>query len=85
MEKLRAEHISKTFEGQNGPVLALDDVSFSVEEGEFVVTITEEGDDGVQVVVEGGETYHFTPIEMEEASIIVRINTEGAGDINYAE
>ena len=52
---------------------------------DLTVTISEDEGEGLQVAVEGGETYHFTPIEMEEASIIVRINTEGAGDINYAE
>ena len=51
----------------------------------LVVTITEEGEDGLKVVVEGGETYHFTKMEMPEASIFVSINTEGWGSIVYAE
>lgn len=52
---------------------------------DVAVTISEDEGEGLQVAVEGGETYHFTPIEIEEAGIIVRINTEGAGNINYAE
>ena len=37
MEKLRVEHLSKIFPGPSGDILAVKDVSFSVEEGEFVV------------------------------------------------
>lgn len=36
------------------------------ETDEFIVTVSEEGDDGVKVEVEGGETYHFTPATEEE-------------------
>ncbi len=36
------------------------------ETDEFVVTVSEEGEDGVMVKVEGGETYHFTPATEEE-------------------
>ena len=49
------------------------------------VTITEEGEDGLQVQIEGGETYHFTPVEWPTASIVVNVNTEGLGYIAYAE
>ena len=45
----------------------------------LTVTVTEEGEGGLQLAVEGGETYHFTPMEMEEATIFVTINTEGWG------
>lgn len=55
------------------------------EEGEFIVTVTEEGEDGLQLAVEGGETYHFTPANMPEASIFVTVNTEGMGNIEYVE
>jgi hypothetical protein len=55
------------------------------EEGEFIVTVTEEGEDGVQLAVEGGETYHFTPMDMPEATIFVTVNTEGRGNIEYVE
>ncbi|MBQ3287195.1 MAG: hypothetical protein IJH45_04505 [Firmicutes bacterium] len=54
------------------------------EEGELIVTVSEEGDDGLLLTVEGGETYHFTPMDMPEASIIVTINVEGWGNIDYA-
>ena len=47
----------------------------------FVVTLSEEGEDGLLLVVEGGETYHFKPMELPEATIVVYINTEGWGNI----
>ena len=34
--------------------------------------------------VEGGESYHFKPYDMPEATIFVTINTEGMGMIEYA-
>ena len=52
---------------------------------EFIVTVSEEGTDGLKVVVEGGDTYHFTAVDMPEATIFVSINTEGYGNIEYAE
>ena len=52
---------------------------------DLTVTVTEEGEDGLMLTAEGGKTYHFTPMEMPEASIIVTINTEGWGNIAYAE
>ncbi len=51
----------------------------------FVVTVTEEGEDGLLLVVEGGGTYHFLPMELPTASIFISINTEGWGSIDYAE
>ncbi len=56
------------------------------EEGEFIVTVTEEGEDGVLLTVEGGESYHFTPYDMPDATIFVTLNVEGwGGNIDYAE
>ena len=52
--------------------------------GEYIVTISEEGEDGVMMEVEGGETYHFTPMDIPDATVIVNINTEGQGQITYA-
>ena len=51
----------------------------------FIVTVSEEGEDGLLLAVEGGETYHFTPMDLPEATIIVNVNTEGWGHIAYAE
>ena len=55
------------------------------DEGEFVVTVTEEGEDGLLLTLENGETYHFTKTEMPEATIIATVNIEGFGAINYVE
>jgi hypothetical protein len=50
------------------------------------VTLSEEGEDGLLLALEGGESYHFTPYDMPEATIFVTINTEGwGGMIEYAE
>ena len=54
------------------------------EEGEFIVTISEEGEDGILLEVEGGETYHLTAIEMPEFKMTMQINTDGLGQIAYA-
>ena len=54
--------------------------------GDITVTVSEEGADGLLLVVEGGETYHFTSMGDMTASIIVTINTEGwGGMIGYAQ
>ena len=53
--------------------------------GDITVTISEEGDDGLLLTVEGGETYHFTSMGDMTASIIVTINTDGRGMIGYEE
>ncbi len=45
----------------------------------LIVTVSEEGEDGLLLTFEGGESYHFKPYDMPEASIFVSINTEGLG------
>ena len=52
---------------------------------DLTVTVSEEGEDGLLLVVEGGETYHFTSMGDMTASIIVTVNTEGWGMIGYEE
>ena len=56
------------------------------EEGEepIDVTVSEEGEDGLLLTIQGGESYHFTAYDMPEATIFVTINTEGWGMIDYA-
>ena len=51
----------------------------------LIVTVSEEGEDGLLLTMDDGESYHFTPMEIQEASIVVTINTEGWGYIAYAE
>ena len=56
------------------------------DEEPIAVTVSEEGADGILLVVDGGESYHFTHYDMPEATIFVTINTEGwGGMIEYAE
>ncbi len=49
------------------------------------VTVSEEGEDGMKLVIKGGETYHFKKAEWPEATIIVHVTTEGPGNIEYVE
>ena len=55
------------------------------EEGECIVTISEEGENGLMLEVEGGKTYHFTETEMEKAAISVYVHVDGMGHFSYAE
>lgn len=52
---------------------------------DITVTVTEDDADGLILTVEGGETYHFAPMDLPTATIIVTINTEGNGNISYAQ
>ena len=52
---------------------------------EITVTISEEGEDGLLLAVEGGESYHFKPYDMTAAAIVVNVNTEGFGNIYWTE
>ena len=58
-------------------------LSSSGSKSDLTVTISEEGEDGLLLEVEGGETYHLTAMEDMTASIIVTIGTEGFGMIGY--
>ena len=51
----------------------------------LIVTVSEEGEDGLLLVIEGGESYHFKPYDMPEATIVVNVNTEGMGYVGYVE
>ena len=52
---------------------------------DLAVTISEEGEDGLLLSVEGGESYHFSSMGDMTAGIMVTINTEGRGMIGYEE
>jgi len=70
---------------QEGRTLHGNIVSPYEESDPIIVTVSEEGSDGVMMAVEGGETYHFTPYEIPEAAFAVTVNTKGDGQIAYAE
>ena len=52
---------------------------------DITVTVSEEGEDGLLLVIDGGESYHFKPYDMPDATIAVYINTEGMGYVGYVE
>lgn len=59
------------------------DTEYDDYEGDYIVTISEEGEDGLMMEVEGGETYHFTKEETPDYIGTLMINTEGLGFIAY--
>lgn len=63
------------------------DLTSEYEEGRdpFVVTVSEEGEDGILIEVEGGDTYHMTPQETPEVFATLTINVDGVGEVAYAE
>lgn len=55
------------------------------DEGEFIVTLSEEGADGVLLELEDGSAYHMTPYDVPTAAFAVMVNIDGFGQIAYAE
>lgn len=70
---------------QEGKTLHGNLVADYLEDDPFIVTLSEEGEDGILLEVENGNTYHFIPTEIPDASITVTVNIEGNGQIAYAE
>lgn len=50
---------------------------------DYVVTVSEEGEDGLKMEVEGGETYHFKEADLSGNASVLKINTEGLGSVAY--
>ena len=63
------------------------DLTAEGEDGEFIVTVSEEGEDGVLVEVENGDTYHCKP--QDETALAegysVTLNIDGMGEVAYME
>lgn len=70
---------------QEGRTLHGNLTSEYLEEDDFIVTVSEEGEDGLLLEVEGGEAYHFVPMDVPEAAFAATVNTEGDGQIAYAK
>ena len=51
----------------------------------LIITISDEGDGNLLLVIEGDESYHFKKIDIPEATIVVTINTDGRGNIAWTE
>ena len=51
----------------------------------LTVTVSEEGEDGLLLVVEGGESYHFRPMDLKPADHAVIVSCEGIGHIAIAK
>ncbi|MBQ9900870.1 MAG: hypothetical protein IJM51_00570 [Clostridia bacterium] len=60
-------------------------ISSSGSKADINVTVSEEGKNGLKVEIKDGKTYHFTPSDMPNATIIVTVNVDGfGGNISYA-
>ena len=54
------------------------------EDGEYVVTVKEEGEDGLLLVTPDGEEHSFKPMDLPEIIATVKINITGSGQVAYA-
>lgn len=70
---------------QEGKTLHGDLAAPYLDGGPFVVTLSEEGEDGLLLAVENGPVYHFKPREMPAAAFSVSVGVEGQGAIAFAE
>ena len=52
---------------------------------DFIVTIAEEGEDGIKLTIDGGKSYSLKPYEIPQAKYAITINTRGEGTIAYAQ
>jgi len=59
------------------------DTEYDDYEGDYIVTVSEEGDDGLLVEVEGGDTYHFKIEDTPDIVATLMINTDGMGTLAY--
>ena len=73
------------FIAQEGETLHGDLTSeFEEDADPYVVTISEEGEDGLLVETEAGDQFHFTPMETPEIIATLQINVDGLGEIAVA-
>ncbi len=82
---LGAERMVGWYIPQEGEALHGNIVSPYDDGDPFVVTVSEDGADGVLMAVEGGGEYHFAPYEAPQAAFTVTVNIEGEGEIAYAQ
>ena len=59
------------------------DIKFNEDDDPFVVTVSEEGEDGIQLETESGDTYHLVAGEYEapEGTFFLKAETEGYGQL----
>lgn len=55
----------------------------SSEAKDMTVTISEEGEDGLEFVIKDGETYHFKPYEEPQPIALLTVKIKGSGILNY--
>ncbi len=58
---------------------------YMTDEKPFIVTVSEEGEDGVLLTLEDGKKYSFKPYELPTAKISVDISIKGEGEVAYAK
>ncbi|MBQ6089544.1 MAG: hypothetical protein IJK95_08295 [Firmicutes bacterium] len=69
---------------QEGEALHGDLTAEGTDEDPYIVTISEEGEDGILLVTEAGDEYHLSVMEIPDTVATLQINTEGLGEITYA-